>query len=72
MIFKPTSRFRCCRVAAQATFKLPRVLWADRKGVTSVEYALLASVLAVAVLTGGVTVSTVLQNSFSEVSQSLQ
>lgn len=65
------SGVKYCGFLAQAAPKLSRDLWADGKGVTSLEYALLTSVLAVAVLTGGATVSAALQKSFSAVSQSL-
>jgi len=71
MLLKLTSRNKCCGLLAQAASTLPRSLWADRRGVTSVEYALLASVLAVVFLMGETTVSTALKNSFSTVSQSL-
>lgn len=72
MLFKSTSRNKCCGLLAQAAPTLPRSFWADRKGVTSVEYALLASVLAVVFLMGETTVSTALKNSFSTVWQSLE
>ena len=72
MLFKPMFKAGCCGLAAQAAPKLPRGLWADRGGVTSVEYALIASLLALAVLIGQTTVSTALQNAFSTVSQSLE
>ena len=71
MLFKPMSRTESCETLAQAASELPRILWVDRKGVTSMEYALLASALAATVLAGGATVSTALQKSFSAVSQSL-
>ena len=71
MPFKPMFKAGCCGSLSEATLKLPRSLWADRGGVTSVEYALLASLLALAVLTGGATVGTGLQGAFSAVSQSL-
>jgi len=71
MLFKSMSKNKCCGLLAQAASTLPRTLWADRSGVTSVEYALLASVLTVVFLMGETTVSTALKNSFSTVSQSL-
>ena len=71
MLFKPMSRTESCETPAQAAFKLPRSLWADRKGVASMEYALLASALAATVLAGGAMVGTALQKSFSAMSQSL-
>ena len=71
MPFKPMFKAGCCESSAEAAPKLLRSLWADRGGVTSVEFALLASLLALAVLTGGATVGTGLQGAFSAVSQSL-
>ncbi len=71
-MFEPMFKVRCCELPAQAAPKLSRSLRADRGGVTSVEYALLASLLALAVLIGQTTVSTALQNAFSTVSQSLE
>ncbi len=71
MPFKPMFKAGCCGSLAEAAPKLPRSLWADQGGVTSVEYALLASLLALAVLTGGATIGTALQDTFSAVSQSL-
>ena len=71
MLYKPMSRTENCETLAQAASELTRNLWADRKGVTSMEYALIASALAATVLAGGATVSTALQRSFSAVSQSL-
>ncbi len=71
MPFKPMFKAGCCGSLAEAAPKLLRSLWVDRGGVTSLEYALLASFLALAVLTGGATVSTALQDTFSAVSQSL-
>jgi len=71
MPFKPMFKAGCCGSLAEAAPKLLRSLWVDRGGATSLEYALLASFLALAVLTGGATVSTALQDAFSAVSQSL-
>ncbi len=71
MPFKPMFKAGCCGSLAEAAPKLPRSLWADQGGVTSVEYALLASLLALALLTGGATVGTALKDTFSAVSQSL-
>ncbi len=45
-----------------------RAVWADRRGVTSVEYALLGSFLAMAIFAGGSMVSSAVQDSFSNVS----
>jgi len=70
MTFKPMSKTESCKTLAQAASELPRSLWADRKGVTSMECALLASVLAATVLAGGAMVGTALQKSFSAVAQS--
>ncbi len=64
MLFKPMFKAGCCGRAVQAAPKPSRGLWADRGGVTSVEYALLASLLALAVLTGGATAGTALQKAF--------
>lgn len=72
MLFKLMFKAGCCGRLAQAVPKPYRGLWADRGGVTSVEYALLASLLALAVLTGGATAGTALQNAFSAASQSLE
>ncbi len=72
MLFKPLLKAGCCGRAAQAAPKPSRGLWADRGGVTSVEYALLAFLLALAVLTGGAMAGTALQNAFSAASQSLE
>lgn len=71
MLFKPMFRIKSYEALAQAVSKLPRSLWADRKGVTSMECALLASAVAAATLAGGAMAGTALQKSFSAVSQSL-
>ena len=72
MTFEPTFQARCCRLLAQAAFKLPRSLWADRRGQAFVEYALLASVLAAGFLIAGSAVSKALQNALSTMSQMSQ
>ncbi len=72
MTFGPMFQARCCRLLAQASFKLPRSLWADRRGQTFVEYALLASVLAGGFLIAGSAVSKALQNALSTMSQMSQ
>ena len=68
MPFKPTFQAGCCGSLAQAAPKLPRSLWADRRGQAFVQYALLASVLAAAFLVAKPTVSTALQNALSTMS----
>ncbi len=70
-MFKPMFQAGCCRLLAQAVPKPSRGLWADRGGVASAEYALLASLLTLAVLTGGTAVGTALQSAFSVASHSL-
>lgn len=72
MTFEPTFQAGCCRLLAQAAFRLPRSLWADRRGQAFVQYALLASVLATAFLVGKSAVGTPLQNALSTMSPSLE
>ena len=68
MTFGPTFQVRRCRLLAQAAPKSSRNLWADQAGRTFLQYALLASVVAVAFLMAKPTVSTALQNAHSTMS----
>lgn len=70
-MFEPMFQAGRRGLPAQAAPKPPRGLRADRGGVTSVEYALLASLLALAVLTGGTAAGTALQDAFSAAAQLL-
>jgi len=70
-MFEPMFQAWCRRLLAQTAHKPSRGLWADRGGVTSVEYALLASLLALAVLTGGTAAGATLRSAFSVASHSL-
>ena len=68
MTFGPTFQVRCCSLPVRAAPKLPQSLWADQGGRTFLQYALLASVVAVAFLMAKPTVSTALQNARSTMS----
>ena len=71
MTFEPTLQAGRRGLPAQAAPKPPRSLRADRGGVTSVEYALLASLLALAVLMGGTAAGTALQDALAAATQPL-
>ena len=55
----------------RATVNILRRFMVDESGATAIEYALIASLIAVAAITAMTTVGTALQNSFSNVSASL-
>lgn len=71
MPFATTSSTKDCRLPTKAAPERPFGLWADPRGMISIEYALFISVVITFALMDGFTVRTVLQNLFTMVSQVL-
>ena len=61
-----------CRAADRACPKRLRVLWTDRRAVASLEYAIIASLIALAVVPGVSLASATLQSAFTTVAQTLK
>jgi pilus assembly protein Flp/PilA len=63
----------CTRAAGAASMKyVTNQFFADESGATAIEYALLAALIAVAIITAITVVGTQLQNTFNEVSSNLK
>ena len=66
-----TSSIRVREFLAKAALTPPVGLWTDRRGMISIEYALLLSVVITSIFMGGLTVHKTVQSSFSTALQTL-